>query len=401
MPPPLAIAAFALTGLAVIGNDALQTIGPFLAANRQRTPRLWQWLWLAALLTIVLVLGWWRGDGDPSWGRLATFPEARTGWSGLLPPLSVLLLTHWGAPVSTSVLVLTAFAPASLAPLLRHSLGGYGAGLAVGLLAWGVLARLVGAVGGGGPAPTRPAPGWKGTAALGAAETPKQPEGPHKPEALDQADASGTTAATAQSESDARKEAAAAGMAQRSEAAAAAANTSEGAKAPAAAPLPGEPWANGLWLSVQWLTTGWLWCQWLVQDLATIYVVLPRRLSAGAMAGSLALLLLGLALLLMANGGAIQQRLASKSRSSDPRSAVILTATYGLVLFGLGRLSDYPLSTTWVFLGLLGGRELALLRLGERSPTLVLADLAGDLLRAALGLGLSVVVALAVRAGPA
>ncbi|MEB3166799.1 MAG: hypothetical protein VKO65_09040 [Cyanobacteriota bacterium] len=333
-PPPLSIAAFALTGLAVIGNDALQTLGPFLAANRGRTPRLLQWLWLATLLTLVLVLGWWRGGGDPAWGRLATFPEARTSWTGLLPALSVLLLTRCGAPVSTSVLVLTAFAPASLGPLLRHSLVGYGAGLAAGLLAWGTLLLLNSQAGSGSGEAEQPGPGASGA----------EGSGP-RPPWLD------------------------------------------------------TPGAERLWLSAQWLTTGWLWCQWLVQDLATIYVVLPRRLSAGAMAGSLVLLLVGLALILGENGGAIQQRLTRKSRSDDPRSTAILTAVYGLVLFGLGRLSSYPLSTTWVFLGLLGGRELALLRLKERNAGLVLADLAGDLLRAALGMGLSVAVTLAVRHG--
>jgi hypothetical protein len=332
-PPPLSIAAFTLTGLAVIGNDALQTLGPFLAANRGRTPRLLQWLWLATLLTLVLVQGWWRGAGDPAWGRLASFPEAPTTWTGLLPALSVLLLTRCGAPVSTSVLVLTAFAPASLGPLLRHSLVGYGAGLAAGLLAWGTLLLLNSQAGSGsrGAAQAEPGTGSEGSGPL---------------------------------------------------------------------PVPQDtPGADGLWLSAQWLTTGWLWCQWLVQDLATIYVVLPRRLSAGAMAGSLVVLLVGLALILGENGGAIQQRLTRKSRSDDPRSTAILTAIYGLVLFGLGRLSSYPLSTTWVFLGLLGGRELALLRLEERSARVVLADLAGDLLRAALGLGLSVAVTLAVGHG--
>jgi len=329
--PPLAIASFVLAGYAVIGNDALQTLGPFLAANRGRTPRLLQFAWLGLLLAAVLLLGWWWGEGDPAWGRLQTFaPLTDLRWIDLLPSLSVLLLTQWGAPVSTSFLVLTAVDPASVQPLLRHSLAGYGLGLVVGLLAWGVLLRR-----------------------LESTPSDQPPDG---------ADASDPAAATAES--------------------------------------PGEG-ALLLWLALQWVTTGWLWSQWLVQDLANIYIYLPRRLGLGAMAGSLAVLLVGLALLMAENGGAIQQRLATKTNSSDPRSTALLAGIYGLVLFVMGRISSYPLSTTWAFLGLLAGRELALLRLGGRDGRAALASLAQDLVRAALGLGISLAVALGVRASRA
>ncbi len=326
MSSPLAIAAFVLAAYAVIGNDALQTLGPFLAANRGRTPRLLQFAWLAALLAAVLLLGWWWGEGDPAWGRLQTFaPLSDLRWIDLLPSLCVLLLTQWGAPVSTSFLVLTAVDPASVQPLLRHSLAGYGLGLAVGLLLWGVLLRRL------------------------EATPPVQP-----PKDAD----------------------------------------------PCNPPSPESPGGGSVpfWLALQWLTTGWLWSQWLVQDLANIYVYLPRRLGPGTMVGSLAVLLVGLALLMAENGGAIQQRLATKTNSSDPRSTALLAGIYGLVLFVMGRISSYPLSTTWAFLGLLAGRELALLRLGGRDGRAALASLAQDLLRAALGLGISLAVALGVRA---
>ena len=331
MSSPLAIAAFVLAGYAVIGNDALQTLGPFLAANRGRAPRLLQFCWLAALLAAVLLLGWWWGEGDPAWGRLQTFaPMIDLRWIDLLPSLSVLLLTQWGAPVSTSFLLLTAVDPASVQPLLRHSLAGYGLGLAVGLLAWGVLL-------------------WR----------------------LERSPADPSTEGIA----------------------------AENPAAPAAAG-PGQS-SLTFWLVVQWLTTGWLWSQWLMQDLANIYIYLPRRLGPGAMAGSLAVLLVGLALLMAENGGAIQQRLISKTNSGDPRSAALLAGIYGLVLFVMDRISSYPLSTTWAFLGLLAGRELALLRLGQRAWRSAADSLAEDLLRAALGLGISLAVALGVRASRA
>ena len=57
------------------------------------------------------------------------------------------------------------------------------------------------------------------------------------------------------------------------------------------------------------------------------------------------------------------------------------------------------MSTTRVFLGLLAGREVALLlRLRERPAAEVAGLLGGDIARAGLGLGVSVAVALAVPA---
>ncbi len=292
----------------MIGNDALQTLGPFLASNRGRIPRSLQAAFLCGVLCLVLLVGWSGGGGDPAWGRLARFPlPEHIGWIDLLPPLAVLALTQLGAPVSTSFLVLTAFSPANLPELLGRSLLGYGLALLAGALVYGSVGWLL----------ERPDP--------------------------------------------------------------------EGRRWPA------------LWLALQWIATGWLWGQWLVQDLANLYIYLPRRLDGLAMALSLAALCVGVCLLLGEDGGAIQGRIRSKSNVDDPRSSALIAAVYGLILFALGQLSPQPLSTTWVFLGLLAGRELALLaRLGQRSGDEVAVVLAADVARSALGLGVSVAVALAV-----
>jgi hypothetical protein len=307
---PLQAAGFLLAGAAVIGNDALQTLGTFLAANRGRVPRPLQALYLCAVLCLVLLLGWRLGAGEPAWGRLEAFPlPERFGWSNLLPPLAVLVLTRWGVPVSTSFLVLTAFAPANLPMLLRQSLLGYGVALLAGALIYGDVAWLL--------------------------ERP-------------------------------------------------------GDDPSTAAPHPG-------WLPLQWLAGGWLWGQWLIQDLANVYVYLPRHLPAPQMALSLTALCAGVCLLLAADGGPIQARLTSKSHVDDPRSATVISALYGLILAGFAWSSQRPLSTTWMFLGLLAGRELALqARLRERSATEVAGLLGADIARAGLGLAVSVAVALAV-----
>ena len=66
--------------------------------------------------------------------------------------------------------------------------------------------------------------------------------------------------------------------------------------------------------------------------------------------------------------------------------AALFRAVY-LLLARLIAMSRGPLSTTWVFLGLLAERELALqLPLRERSLAAMAGLLGGDIARAALGL---------------
>ena len=304
-------AGFLLAAVAVIGNDALQTLGPYLAANRGRIPWLLQALFLCSLLCGVLVISWKTGNGDPAWGRLQEFPlPERIGWIDLLPAASVLALTRWGIPVSTSLVLLTTFGAQRLPSLLSQSVLGYGVALVAGALIYGI-----------------------------------------------------------------------------------------GAWALERQVLEGKPLTHpAAWLVGQWLSTGWLWSQWLVQDLANLYVVLPRRLSGLELGGTLAALCLGLSLLVAAGGGPIQERLSRKANAGDPRSTTVIATLFGLILFGFARWSPQPMSTTWVFLGLLAGRELGILaRLGHRRREEVGGELALDLLRAASGLAVSLTVVLLVQ----
>lgn len=344
----------------MIGNDSLQTLGPFLAANRHRTPRLLQLLFLCTVLCAVLWLGWWRSGGEASWGRLQQFPlPPQLGWRTLLAPLAVLLLTRWGAPVSTSFLVLTSFRPATLPALLRQSLLGYGLALLLAVIAYGAATLLR----------------WR-------QQGPAQALEGKPASASDPAAAACPPGATEPRPGEA--------------------NSAVAVPVPAAGPwLPParEPQPlNAAALALQWAATGWLWSQWLIQDLANIYVVLPRHLPAIAMALSLAVLCAAVALLLLENGGAIQAILQRKNGLDDARATTGLSLLYGLVLAVLAATSRVPLSTTWVFLGLLAGRELAL-QLGPqaRAAAAVARELGRDLALAGLGLAVSLAVALALQ----
>ena len=273
------IAGFTLSLISVISNDSLQTLGPYLLANQSRTPKSWQMAFLCAITISVLMLGWLLNGGDPAWGRLNvpghvfTQPAVFT-WVYLIPPLAMLLLTQWGAPLSTSFLVLSTFEFRNSSALIHSSLSGYIVAFLIGVITYGlgfwVFERWV-----------------------------------------FESNQSGSS-------------------------------------------------IGNNWLIAQWLSTAFLWGIWLVQDLANVFIFLPRQLELLPMLMCTVLLCLGLCWLISVGGGPIQGILNTKTNASDLRSATAIDLLFGSCLLGCAWFTSFPLSTTWVFLGLLGGREGAL-----------------------------------------
>ncbi|MCB0633483.1 MAG: hypothetical protein R2824_28540 [Saprospiraceae bacterium] len=131
---------------------------------------------------------------------------------------------------------------------------------------------------------------------------------------------------------------------------------------------PITPREKSIWTVLQWCSTGFLWGQWLIQDFANIYVYLPRSLTLNQLLFSLLVLLAMLGYIFYSRGGAIQQIVKAKTNTVDIRSATIIDFLYALILLFFKELSNVPMSTTWVFLGLLAGREIAIrYRLGKET----------------------------------
>jgi hypothetical protein len=145
------------------------------------------------------------------------------------------------------------------------------------------------------------------------------------------------------------------------------------------------------WTVAQWASTGFLWTQWLVQDFANIYVYLPRSLEFSHLIISLVILLSLLGYIFHSKGGAIQGIVRAKTNTADIRSATFVDLSYGIILFFFKELNNVPMSTTWVFLGLLAGREIALrYNLLKTVPKATLVDVARDLGKVFLGLVISI-----------
>lgn len=120
------------------------------------------------------------------------------------------------------------------------------------------------------------------------------------------------------------------------------------------------PYEKRIWTVVQWGSTGFLWGQWLIQDFANIYVYLPRSLTGNEITISLVILLVMLGYIFYSRGGKIQRIVKAKTNTVDIRSASIIDFLYALVLLFFKEYSNVPMSTTWVFIGLLAGREIAI-----------------------------------------
>jgi hypothetical protein len=114
------------------------------------------------------------------------------------------------------------------------------------------------------------------------------------------------------------------------------------------------------WRTAQWLSTGFLWFSWLSHDMANIAVFLPREVPFDILIGAVIVLIAWLGVIFYSHGGKIQQIVLEKTGSRFIRSATIIDLIYAVILWYFKELNSIPMSTTWVFVGLLTGRELAI-----------------------------------------
>lgn len=262
---------FLFAAYPVVANDSIQTIGTFIASNRDVA---WwkKWLFIGIIFAATVTFSWVSFDGDVSFQRLASkgFESAPTSFHylQLAAPLFLLILTRLGIPVSTSLLILTAFAtsPEAVQGVVQKSLNGYVLAFVGSIVLWLII-------------------------------TPFMEKVTSKP-------------------------------------------------------------ARPYWRIIQWITTGVLWSFWWQQDAANIAIYLPRSLTLPMLIGFITVIFLGLGFMIKKGGERIQRIVDEKSHVVDVRSASLIDGLYALLLWYFKIVSNIPMSTTWVFLGLLAGREL-------------------------------------------
>jgi len=300
---------FLFAAYSVIANDSVQTLGTWIASNNERFS--WQTMWIAASSVLLWALwyGWYAYGGDISYGRLNKIPFQEIQWYHALAPGLLLLLTRIGVPVSTSFLVLSAFASTFvLEKMLMKSMMGYAVAAIAAYAIWIGVTKIL--------------------------DESKPVKEEHK------------------------------------------------------------RW----WRIGQWVTTGFLWWTWLSHDIANIAVFLPRQIPVDMMIAISAIFVGGLWFMFREGGGKIQNIVLEKHNTRYVRSATIIDAVYWLILFFFKELNDIPMSTTWVFVGLLCGRELAMASMTGKHKFKVVFPLIGkDFLKMMVGLAVSVGVVLAIH----
>jgi len=305
------IVGFGLAGWSVIANDSIQTLGTFIASKS----KWFKWYTLASsaslMMIIVITYGWWAYDGDISFGRLTRIPYQEIQWYHAVAPGILLLLTRVGIPVSTTFLVLSAFASTVvLEKMLLKSVVGYGLAAVAAYICWVVISKFIN-------------------------------------EKFDEI----TTG-----------------------------------------------WKISFWRNAVWVSSAYLWAAWLSHDVANIAVYLPRQLDLTLLLIVITYFTILLFYIFYIQGGAIQKVVLDKTGTRYARSATIINTIYAAVLYYFKELNDLPMSTTWVFVGLLCGRELAISTMNKEYKFKYVFPLIGkDFIKMVFGLSISVGIVLAIH----
>ena len=260
------------------------------------------------MMVFTISYGWVNYNGDIAYGRLTRIPFQEVQWYHAAAPAVLLLLTRKGVPVSTTFLVLSAFASFTvLEKMLMKSIVGYGVAALAAYLIWVVLERYIN-------------------------------EKKDHPEHIK------------------------------------------------------------FWRVGQWVTSGWLWFAWLQHDMANIAVFLPRQLALGDLMMVLFSTVAILGYVFYTGGGRIQEVVINKHGTRFARSSTIINLVYAFILYFFKELNDLPMSTTWVFVGLLTGRELAISSVIEDYRfKYVFPIIAKDFGKMMFGLGASVAIVLIIH----
>ena len=300
---------FLFAAYSVIANDSVQTLGTWIASNNDKFN--WKTMWGAASVVLLYTLwyGWYMNGGDISYGRLNKIPLQEIQWYHAAAPGLLLILTRIGVPVSTSFLVLSAFASTFvLEKMLMKSMMGYAVAAVAAYVIWIGVTKL-----------------------------------------LDEA-------------------------------------------------KPVKEEHKNRWRIAQWFTTGFLWFTWLSHDMANIAVFLPREIPWDLMVLVSLVFVFGLGYMFREGGGKIQNIVIEKHNTRYVRSATIIDGVYWLCLWFFKELNDIPMSTTWVFVGLLCGRELAMATMtGKEKFKTVFPLVTKDFFKMMIGLGASVGVVLMIH----
>lgn len=162
--------------------------------------------------------------------------------------------------------------------------------------------------------------------------------------------------------------------------------------------------SSAFWRIAQTFTTTLLFGTWLMHDMVNIAVFLPSNFGLEIMLLISALFLLGLAYTFHINGGPVGNIVTKKTSTNEIVAATMIDLVYFVILLIFKEWSNIPMSTTWVFIGLLAGRQFAIRAVnrvdiveGTGRMNLAFKESWKDFSKIMVGLGISVVALMVVR----
>ena len=157
-----------------------------------------------------------------------------------------------------------------------------------------------------------------------------------------------------------------------------------------------EWWNNvpPMWGKLQIVSTSFLWITWLMHDTANECVFLPRQISVPLLLLYLVTSFSLLGLIFYLKGGKIQEVVQRKSEVINLKQVTIIDFVYGTLLFIFKVINPIPMSTTWLFVGMLAGREIAMTQTLKKKQRESFVGVGWDFVRLVIGLVISIGVAI-------
>ena len=152
-----------------------------------------------------------------------------------------------------------------------------------------------------------------------------------------------------------------------------------------------------IWIVLQWISSGFLFCSWLTQNIPNTIVYIPRLINLHSLILFIILGICTIGFTIYNKGGPIQDIVDKKTDISNIKATTIINSTFAIIILLMNQINKIPVATTWIFLGVLGGREMGLIKYEKNDLPLKTKFLIAqkailkDLIYACLGIAISLI----------
>lgn len=115
-----------------------------------------------------------------------------------------------------------------------------------------------------------------------------------------------------------------------------------------------------IWIFAEYISTGVLWFGWLCISLCNFVVFVPRQFTIKDIILLTIIIVITIYCIIISKGGKIQKIIDQKSDVKNIKTTVIFNSLFSFMLLSIQIVNNIPMASTWMFLGILAGREIAI-----------------------------------------